>query len=75
MICPLGYGCIMAWNETCLGGMVFLREESCLGILVQGGQIHHHCKLHIGVVVVKMACLSTNKASVIIRHHVDNGGC
>ena len=31
VICPFGYGCIDALNEICLGGIVFLREESCWG--------------------------------------------
>ena len=31
--------------------------------------------LHIRAVGAKMACLSTNNASIIVRHHADHGGC
>ena len=43
VMCPFGCGYIDALNEICLGGMVFLRGESCWGSPVQIGQINHSC--------------------------------
>ena len=40
VICPFGCGYIDAFNKICLGGMVFLMEESCWGSPLQSGQIH-----------------------------------
>ena len=37
VFCLFGCGYIIVLNETCLGGMVFQREESCLGSPVQSG--------------------------------------
>ena len=70
-----GCGCIVTWNETCVGGFVFLRGDLVGAVLCKVAKFITAVKLHIRAVVTRKTCLSTNKASSIIRHHADHRGC